>query len=201
MFFMRPSYISVAASEEHGTSFDCFFTFPLPPRQRSPRVSHPAERAAERADGAQALARNTTRALHSAVHDQRNGAIGGLGGDDMVPRAIVEEGRRADREARLVQRSAAGTAAWHGAFRRWLAAVLVASGPAEREITLAQAEAVRATRSWPAPRGKADAAQPAVPALLDLPKAHLVALAAVAALEVIGIHGALARSSLERERD
>ena len=60
MFIMRPSYISVrAAYEEHGTSFDCFepsgprfFTFPLPPRQRSPRVSHPAERAAERADGA-----------------------------------------------------------------------------------------------------------------------------------------------------
>ena len=41
MFFMRPSYISVA-SEEHGT-LPRFFTFPLPPTQRSPRVNHPTE--------------------------------------------------------------------------------------------------------------------------------------------------------------
>ena len=41
MFFMRPSYISVA-SEEHGT-MPRFFTFPLPPTQRSPRVNHPTE--------------------------------------------------------------------------------------------------------------------------------------------------------------
>lgn len=52
MFFIRPLYISVApASEEHGTSFDRCFTFPLPPKQRSPRVNHPAELADGEVEG------------------------------------------------------------------------------------------------------------------------------------------------------
>eukprot|EP00964_Phaeocystis_antarctica_P051237 scaffold29894_cov59-Phaeocystis_antarctica.AAC.2 len=64
-----------------------------------------------------------------------------------MPHAIVEErrGRRVDLEASLVQGGAVSAVG--------ILVPAVVGSPAEREATAAQAEAVRAARAGPAPRG------------------------------------------------